>query len=304
MFTVFCRGDFGQIAVQRSLSGSHDRSLVDGQSVSNSSDLASTLPCLVLNAQSFKLIEGAPDDRRRYFDWGVFHVEHRYAKLMAGYRRALKQRNHLIKTSRQAVGTDSELSIRQVMIGYGEEISALREAVANRLNDALKPYIEDAVANAVLPAISVGFKRGYSEKHPTLREALSAAEARDSVLGQTTVGPHKYDLNIILTETGAPARDHLSRGQIKRLVMIMKLAQLDLLGASAKEQVVALADDLPAELDANQLSWALHSLQKALRQVFITTVDARNVVEYAVSSNSDYQMFHVEHGRTIREEQR
>jgi len=286
------------------MDASTDRALVNGAPVKNSSELAAVLPCLVFNAQSFKLIEGAPDDRRRYFDWGVFHVEHSYSQLLASYKRALKQRNHMIKHNRSCIGTDVELSVRAVMIELGERITDLRLGVAQRLASALEPLLEEAVDEGVLPPLGCEFKRGYSDKYESLSDVLIANEKRDAQLGSTVAGPHKYDLEFVLASSGLPAKDQLSRGQIKRLVIIMKLAQLSLLSTDVASRVITLADDLPSELDAKQLNWALNRLQKASSQLFITTVEPINVVEYAISSKSDYQMFHVEHGRTIKEEQR
>ena len=40
------------------------------------SELIEQLPLLVINADSFDLLNGPPRSRRQYLDWGVFHVEH------------------------------------------------------------------------------------------------------------------------------------------------------------------------------------------------------------------------------------
>ena len=73
---------------------------IDGQSVRSLAELAETLPLQIINPDSFRLLEGAPKQRRQYLDWGVFHVEHQFLPAWQRLQKSLKQRNSLLRRGR------------------------------------------------------------------------------------------------------------------------------------------------------------------------------------------------------------
>ncbi len=73
---------------------------VNGESIKRRSELVRRVPVLVLNSDSFALISGTPQQRRTFIDWCLFHVEQSYANLWGEYRHALRQRNRLLKSSK------------------------------------------------------------------------------------------------------------------------------------------------------------------------------------------------------------
>ena len=59
--------------------------------------LAELLPVHAIDPSMHALVEGGPSERRRFLDWGVFHVEPRYLDAWKRYRRVLSQRNAALK---------------------------------------------------------------------------------------------------------------------------------------------------------------------------------------------------------------
>src|SRR5690606_35626445 len=51
---------------------------MDGQKLRSLAELAAGLRLQLINPDSFRLLGGAPKQRRQYLDWGVFHVEHQF----------------------------------------------------------------------------------------------------------------------------------------------------------------------------------------------------------------------------------
>src|SRR5690606_7383670 len=70
---------------------------VGGRSAANSAELAYALPLQLLNSDTFSILEGGPTARRRFVDWGVFHVEHAFFDAWRHVQRALQNRNRLLK---------------------------------------------------------------------------------------------------------------------------------------------------------------------------------------------------------------
>ena len=67
----------------------------------------------------------------------------------------------------------------------------------------------------------MSYVRGWSKEKALL--PLQSHYAQDRAQGFTQYGPHRVDIR--LRAKGIVAQDHLSRGQQKRLIYALKLAQ-------------------------------------------------------------------------------
>jgi RecF/RecN/SMC N terminal domain. len=90
------------------------------------------------------------------------------------------------------------------------------------------------------------------------------------------------------------AKDFVSRGQLKLLVMSLKLAQVQLLANEQSQTGCILIDDFAAELDVVNRAKLLHYLSEMACQVFITATETQDFGD--LSQIKNYKMFHVEHG--------
>ena len=96
------------------------------------SSLAKIMPVHVIDPNIHSLIEGSPRDRRRFLDWGVFHVEHGYLEVWRRYRRTLGQRNAALKLGRGSAVWDASL------LEAGTEVDFARRRYAGDLVAALE----------------------------------------------------------------------------------------------------------------------------------------------------------------------
>src|SRR5579859_3106691 len=71
---------------------------IDGEAASLS-ELVGECAVVCFEPGSHALIAGGAEERRRYLDWGVFHVEHEFISAWRRYQRALKQRNTLLRAA-------------------------------------------------------------------------------------------------------------------------------------------------------------------------------------------------------------
>ena len=112
---------------------------IAGEICSRLSQLATLLPVQLITPDTFKLLMGASEERRRFLDWGVFHVEHSFGACCQRYQRLLKQRNAALKHPRNGSPSIWEKELAEV----GEKITFYR-----------KEYLKD-----LLPAIQIILKR-------------------------------------------------------------------------------------------------------------------------------------------------
>ncbi len=246
-------------------------------------DLVQALPVQILEPGAHRLLEEGPGHRRRYLDWGMFHVEPRFFPAWRRYQRALRQRNRALKNA----APDAEVSSWDAELAQaGESVHAIREQTLPRLHQRLEPLMQQLHQTRDW---SLDLARGWNAELG-LQECLRAHLARDRRMGQTLEGPHRAELKLKLG--GHAVKHRISRGQQKLLVAALLLAQSALIRTATGKAPLLLVDDFPAELGAPFQARLLQALRDSGSQVFLTAIEARNI---ELDPRQD-ALFHVEHG--------
>jgi len=242
-----------------------------GQADMALSELVRRLPLQILDPGMHRMLEEGPGIRRRFLDWGVFHVEHRFmAAQLAPWNRELAE--------------------------SAEQLSALRRAHALEV---------EARSQALLAELLPGerwqlrYSQGWDAGRAYL-EVLEASVERDRRHGLTMSGPQRAELGFYTAHLDAddPAKavkGRISRGQQKLLVAAFILAQCWIVAERGGRVPILLLDDFTAELSSAFQSRLLRVLLAYPGQKFITALE----LPEAVKNTPDAHMFHVEHG-TLR----
>jgi DNA replication and repair protein RecF len=235
---------------------------------------------------SHALISGAAEERRRFLDWGVFHVEHGFLSTLHRYQRALKQRNSLLRSA--SVADDALFEPWEVELSEsGHQIDQHRGNYLRLLADSLVGH-----TGRLLPELGpfeFRYRRGWSEERQ-LRELLRETRARDVARGYTSVGAHRADWS--LGFAAAPQREHFSRGQEKLVATACLLSQATLYQQTAGEWPVVCLDDLASELDVAHQSAVIDELVSAGAQILVTGTEVPEGLR-----NKPTRTFHVEQGQ-------
>ena len=123
-------------------------------------------------------------------------------------------------------------------------------------------------------------------------QTLESDLHKDIRYGFTHSGPHRADFQMLIEER--LARQYVSRGQLKLLVLALKLSQVKLLEMNSCRIGCILIDDMTSELDPGNRAKLLKYLSDLQVQIFITATEFNEFGD--LSRIQDYQMFHVEHG--------
>lgn len=239
------------------------RCKVRGEHCDKLSQFASTLPLQLITPESFKLLLEGPEERRRFLDWGVFHVEPSFAALCQRYQRLIKQRNAALKQRLQGAAL---LAWDQELAEIGEKITQSRQHYWQQLQPTL-----NAMLTTLLPELPLTFTYEQGWEGEELGPALVAALPQDQRWGYTSVGPHRADL--MVQQGRYPASQILSRGQQKLLICALYLAQARHLASFKAKKCLFLLDDLASELDQNNRQRILALLAEQGHQVFLTGID-------------------------------
>jgi DNA replication and repair protein RecF len=215
------------------------------------------------------LVAGAPEGRRRYLDFVLCQTDRGYLKTLQQYRRVLRQRNALLD------GFDIE-RIRHEIFAWDLKLAELavevyerRQRLLETLNVAIPQLYRDIAGDGeqvrleYLPSVAGDYRDGFLD-------ALVRNLTRDLAAGFTTIGPHREDFKVYFKNNDITAV--ASRGEVRTVVLAMKLAEL----AYAEEQTglkpILLLDDVFSELDRDRRSFLLGRLEG--HQTIITTTDA------------------------------
>jgi len=247
------------------------------------SDLIRSLPLVLITPQSHLLIEGSPDIRRQFIDHSMFHVKQLYHSYLARYSRVLKQRNASLRMGQKQVAK----SFNNELIESALLITKARQAYFVVLQKQLDfVLIELQASFEVILNYKMGWPEGLS-----LDQALEKKQEHDLKYQNTSVGPHRSDLQFIVEDALAETR--LSRGQQKLLIYALKIAQLRCSNANEDEKAILIIDDIGAEFDQENIDRMINLISGLENQVIVTSIQP-----YTLPKKENNKVFHVKHGKT------
>ena len=298
------------IGITRDVGGSREIK-IDSEITKKPSELARLLPTLVLGPQTVDLLLGSPASRRRFLNWGLFHVkpglvspggaapEISFSDFPIKWEeanRCLRQRNVLLRQQASSPGSwkSSELE------AWSERLAAYANQIDQQRNQYLELYrplfAEVAQQLAGLEGVKLDYYRGWN-READLRGIYQKEADLDQKRGFTQKGFQRADVRI--TVCGQPAAKVCSRGELKSLVWAMVLAQ----GALASEigrlvgsgATLYLVDDLASELDDQHRQRVCKFLLGTGQQVLLTGLEEKSLL--SACSNQYGRLFHVKHGQ-------
>jgi DNA replication and repair protein RecF len=253
------------------------------------SAIGDTVRVVLFRPEEMLLLVGAPSERRRFMD-AILAQRHRAAaRDLAELGRVLAQRNALLRAIRREEATPDNLTFWDEQLAVvGARVLAARLALVADLAARI-PALHDAVAppdeqgEQVRLSYADTLKDAWPERPaqsgppPPLDQLEAAyrrrlADVREKELwnGVSLVGPHRDDLRVELA--GREVATHASRGQQRTIILALKLAETDLLGAEDAPTPIVLLDDVFSELDADRSDRSL-SLLLERGQVLVTMAD-------------------------------
>ena len=264
-------------------------------------DVIGHFNAVVFVPQMSQIIEGAPEDRRRYLNLALAQSTPAYARVLSEYSQALTQRNALLKAlyERGANGDKRSGPVDQLevwdetlarlgaqiilwRIEAVRQIERLASSVHNELThgtEALRLSYEPAFDPLPKPNGQLGLKidtvvdrSGLDAKtiQSGFRERLRDLRRAEIARGVTTIGPHRDELRFLAD--GFDLGDYGSRGQVRTALLSLKLAEVNWMKERTGEWPVILLDEVMAELDLQRRADLMKYIGGS-EQVLFTTTD-------------------------------
>ena len=251
------------------------------------------IPLVMVCPADHQLIEEGSDERRRFMDVVIGQRNRKYLDSLATYNALLKQRNALLKQYADAPNPPDDLLevLEWQMVEPAEYIFRARTDFFTEFEPYFQEVYKVISGSAEVPAL----KYMSQLQNRELREAYVKTRQRDLILGWTSQGPHKDDLDMRLGEW--PLKQVGSQGQQRTFVLAMKLAQALYLADSTGEAPILLLDDIFDRLDSERVERIVAMVQgEQFGQIFITDTDRQHLTDI-IQPGPDAKIFHVENGK-------
>ncbi len=261
-------------------------------------DVLGLVSAVIFSPEDLDIVKRDPAQRRAFIDDLLVQLTPRLAGVFSDYDRVLKQRNTLLKTSRNlpknSPGLDTLAAWDDSLIKLGTEIISFRqdlirriatpllssyEAIADEKNNPTIKYKSSLTgSNIVEPEVFVEDFLVTSDKveiENQFRTKLELVKAKELERGISLVGPHRDDLVLYLGDY--PAKGFVSHGESWSYALALKLASAQLLREEARAgDPILILDDVFAELDSTRRT-RLAQLVSDNEQVLITAAVVEDV---------------------------
>lgn len=243
-----------------------NRVQVNRQRLARSRDLLGVMRVSVFAPDDLVIVKGGPAERRRLLDDTLVALAVKYDAARLELDRVIRQRNTLLKQAGGNLTEEIALTLDvwdARLVTVGEQLGHARATLVARLT----PFADAAYSDLAGVAAPIELTYEPEWRRVGLAAALASSRTLDIRRGQSTVGPHRDDLELALN--GMPARTHASQGEQRTLALALRLAAHRLIAERTGSAPVLVLDDVLSELDPHRAAALLTHLPPG--QVVITT---------------------------------
>jgi DNA replication and repair protein RecF len=256
-------------------------------------DLLGELNVVMFLPQDLIIVEGAPQNRRRYLNITLSQADPDYVQALHNYDKALEQRNALLRRISKKQASTSELvfwdnelvAAGSVLVSGRQRLLRDLEGLAQQVHSELTggaevlelqyqpSFAPTAKGNGQMSFGLLGFDLHRQleprEIEPQFRAALAENLKEEIARGITLVGPQRDELRFMVN--GHDLGEFGSRGQTRTAVIAIKLAEMSWMKSVKGEWPVLLLDELIAELDQERRRYLLDHIDGATQSILTTT---------------------------------
>ncbi|MEN9919056.1 MAG: replication and repair protein RecF [Bacteroidota bacterium] len=254
------------------------------------SDHIGTLPLVMISPSDSELISEGSEERRKFMDMVLSQFDKEYLHALIRYNKALQQRNALLKSE---IPTDEALFEL-----WDSQLSDQGQIIYQKRKEFIEQFV---------PTFQYYYKhicQSNEEVDLVYQSQLSAGDLmlllkqkreKDKILGHTTVGIHRDDLEMVMDNY--PIKKVGSQGQNKTYVISMKLAQFDFLRKAGLTTPILLLDDIFDKLDSARVEQIVKLVSgDNFGQIFITDTNRDHLDEILQKINNHYHLYVIENG--------
>ena len=257
-------------------------------------DLIGQVTVVLFAPNDLSLVDGSPEERRRFLDRGLCQMQPHYCQALQRYRKIVTQRSALLKRIRENQEDPRMLDYLDEKL---TELATMITFERRRMVASLNQYVDElqAIISGGREHLTIIYRPSFaieptSDTLETLqhfRTQLLEARRKEIRQGVCLLGPHRDDLEFLVN--GVNMLTYGSRGQQRTVALASKLGELAFMRSVTGEEPILLLDDVFSELDFSRREYLLRQVLKH-EQVLITATDFASFPEEILSKAHQYQV--------------
>lgn len=262
----------------------------NGKDYKRLSEHMGLLPLVMISPLDTDLIKGGSDERRRLMDQIISQGNRQYLDALIRYNKALEQRNSMIKNDYR----DQLLyeTVEQAMSSTAAILHRARRQWLEEFSPIFMRYYQAIAGDN--ERVRLSYRSHVGEL--SMQQVLNANRDRDMIMGYTTRGVHRDDIDLWLGDY--PMRKTGSQGQCKTYTIALRMAQFEFLKKYTGTTPILLLDDIFDKLDEQRVVSIINVVSNSqdFGQIFITDTNRTHLDEIIAMMSAGYAMFGVENG--------
>lgn len=256
-------------------------------------------PIVISTPNDSNIVSGSGEERRKLMDMVISQANPEYLAALIRYNKALENRNKMLRAG--VKDTILYESIENSMIEAAEIIHKARKEWVEEMS----PIVEQIYSRISGSGEDTRLNYKSALNTSTMKELLDANRAKDQILGFTSGGVHRDDLESALD--GYSLRALGSQGQLKTFAVALRLAIFRYLKEKKGMTPLLLLDDIFDKLDANRVENIMKEVTQSsdYGQIFITDTNRKHLDDILAGISGDKTLINVSEGEftpiTIRE---
>lgn len=256
---------------------------IDGLPIGSSKELMGLCNIIFFSPEDLGIIKDGPEQRRRFMDMELCQINKAYLYYLTQYKKVLKQRNALLKQIQQKQDLKETLEIwDNQLVENGSKLIEIRGQFVEEVADIMKEKHRNLTGGQ--EDIEVKYKPNCTAKD--FSRQLFMEGDRDVLLGTTTVGPHRDDIQFFIN--GQEVKVYGSQGQKRTAALSLKMAEIEIVEKIIGEKPILLLDDVLSELDRSRQNYLLENIKGI--QTIITCTGLEEFVTNGININQTFEI--------------
>lgn len=249
------------------------------------------LPVVLVSPSDTTLINESGEDRRRYLNSLLSQLNREYLNTLIKYNHILAERNKLLKQPDSSGFSDIMEVLDMQLVDLGNKIYNRRKELIADLTPIVEQYY--AALSNERETIGLSYKSDLNDS--PFEDLLKASYERDRIMQHTTVGIHRDDIQMRISEHAL--RKFGSQGQQKSFLVALKLAQFEIINSRCGYKPILLLDDIFDKLDMQRVERLIRLVSdERFGQIFITDSNKVRLDLILEGIEQDYKLYTVTDG--------
>ncbi len=247
---------------------SHSKRIVrvDQRPISSFKELMEYYRIISLTEDDLALIQSSPQYRRLFLDQMLLLLNPEFGHTLKEYRQIVDQRNAFLQQYKKDEDTYKVLTQQQWKLAKIIEIK--RRELLDRVFERVSSLSKQFLSGQYEILFSYRPKKLLSDSFELFYADISRLREQEFRYGRSLFGTHLDD--IVITFQDRYSRTYASRGQQKLILLLLKIAQLQILNEMNCPSIFLL-DDFMTDFDENRSLELISALDSLDSQLIFTT---------------------------------